>query len=110
MFISARIGTVPYLKAHTSIYQESEWCGHIGEYSAVERMRALQLYAIIEMDLTGTRGPEEAKAESAHICFWCGGLKTLVGVEGALPVHLVFWASLVAQLVKNPPSMRETWV
>ena len=23
---------------------------------------------------------------------------------------LLFWASLVAQLIKNPPAMRETWV
>ena len=23
---------------------------------------------------------------------------------------LLFWASLVAQLVKNPPAMRQTWV
>ena len=23
---------------------------------------------------------------------------------------LIYWASLVAQLVKNPPAMRETWV
>ena len=22
----------------------------------------------------------------------------------------MFWASLVAQLVKNPPAMRETWI
>ena len=24
--------------------------------------------------------------------------------------HVYIWASLVAQLVKNPPAMRETWV
>ena len=24
--------------------------------------------------------------------------------------HLHFWTSLVAQLVKNPPAMQETWV
>ena len=29
--------------------------------------------------------------------------------EYFIPV-LLFWASLVAQLVKNPPAMRETWV
>ena len=25
-------------------------------------------------------------------------------------VHIEYWASLVAQLVKNLPAMRETWV
>ena len=25
-------------------------------------------------------------------------------------LHYVYWASLVAQLVKNLPAMRETWV
>ena len=24
--------------------------------------------------------------------------------------YTIFWASLVAQVVKNPPAMRETWV
>ena len=27
-----------------------------------------------------------------------------------LKVVFLFWASLVAQLIKNPPAMRETWV
>ena len=26
------------------------------------------------------------------------------------PISDTLWASLVAQLVKNPPAMRETWV
>ena len=32
------------------------------------------------------------------------------GRRGRSPVRLVFWASLVAQLVKNLPAVRETWV
>ena len=27
-----------------------------------------------------------------------------------LKVVFLFWASLVAKLIKNPPAMRETWV
>ena len=33
----------------------------------------------------------------------------LEGSSGVLPLSLL-WASLVAQLVKNPPAMRETWI
>ena len=44
----------------------------------------------------------------------CGGLATrcLYDVGGRLQNHikLHLGASLVAQLVKNPPAMRETWV
>ena len=33
------------------------------------------------------------------------------GYEGILtPLNLYTWASLVAQLVKKPPAMQETWV
>ena len=31
-------------------------------------------------------------------------------VEIAIKINIKNWASLVAQLVKNPPAMRETWV
>ena len=47
-----------------------------------------------------------------HCCFILG-LKILLlksypfGIEGATQS---FWASLVAQTVKNPPAMKETWV
>ena len=27
-----------------------------------------------------------------------------------MPLHILHWASLVAQMVKNPPAMQETWV
>ena len=37
------------------------------------------------------------------------GLKRSAGAGIGYP-HLYFWASLVAQLVKNPPAMWETWV
>ena len=30
--------------------------------------------------------------------------------DGASLIAQLVWASLVAQLVKNPPAMRETWV
>ena len=31
-------------------------------------------------------------------------------IQGQIFEHLQVWASLVAQLVKNPPAMQETWV
>ena len=31
-------------------------------------------------------------------------------VEIAIKINIKNWASLVAQLVKSPPAMRETWV
>ena len=31
-------------------------------------------------------------------------------MESLLLFHLGFWTSLVAQMVKNPPAMWETWV
>ena len=37
----------------------------------------------------------------------------LASLENDLPTHsvdLLFWASLVVQLVKNPPAMKETLV
>ena len=37
------------------------------------------------------------------------GQKDLIGEGIGYPLQYS-WASLVAQLVKNPPAMRETWV
>ena len=31
-------------------------------------------------------------------------------IQGQIFEHLQVWASFVAQLVKNPPAMQETWV
>ena len=31
-------------------------------------------------------------------------------IQGQIFEDLEFWTSLVAQLVKNPPAMQETWV
>ena len=51
------------------------------------------------MDLTGTRGLEEAKEEGEHhVCFWCGGLKTLGRGSGGgrlstLSFGLPWWLS-----------------
>ena len=33
-----------------------------------------------------------------------------VALQTIINVHLLFWASFVAQLVKNLPAMWETWV
>ena len=41
--------------------------------------------------------------------FLIPGLGRSAGEEIAYPLHY-FWASLVAQLIKNPPAMWETWV
>ena len=27
-----------------------------------------------------------------------------------MPLHVLHWASLVGQMVKNPPEMQETWI
>ena len=36
-----------------------------------------------------------------------GGINWEVGID----IHiLLYWASLVAQVVENPPAMQETWV
>ena len=37
------------------------------------------------------------------------GLERSTGEGIGYPLHYS-WASLVAQLIKNPPAMRETWV
>ena len=31
-------------------------------------------------------------------------------MEGIRGSHIVLWASLMAQMVKNPPAMQKTWV
>ena len=40
---------------------------------------------------------------------WIPGLGRSAGEGIDYPLHSS-WASLVAQLIKNPPAMRETWV
>ena len=39
-----------------------------------------------------------------------GNLHPFLKVVGITLPLISLWASLVAQLVKNPPAMRETWV
>ena len=65
------------------------------------------------------RGRAENQREGKHgdELGFLGPRRTVIGERSGLGViRVIFWgvyryvASLVAQLVKNPPAMRETWV
>ena len=62
-------------------------------------------------DPTGFLGSSAGKESACH----AGDLSSIpgsgrfTGERIGYPI-LYFWASLVAQLVKNPPAMEDTWV
>ena len=50
-----------------------------------------------------------------HLCLSAGDTSLIPGMGGSVGEGIGYplqysWASLVAQLVKNPPAMRATWV
>ena len=58
--------------------------------------------------------PREGKVDKVfRYCLWQSKAATLWNIQGSqifVPYLGVFWASLVAQVIKNPPAMQETQV
>ena len=62
----------------------------------------------------GHQGHHSQEVIPKGLPWWSSGQDSMLPMEGGLDLILGqgprSWASLVAQLVKNPPSVRETWV
>ena len=59
--------------------------------------------------------PKEGAKNKWKLCdqIWVDDATRLANMEGSSGLSLIkntFWASLVAQLVKNLPAMQETWI
>ena len=62
----------------------------------------------------GHQGHHSQEVIPKGLPWWSSGQDSMLPMEGGLDLILGqgtrSWASLVAQLVKNPPAVRETWV
>ena len=77
------------------------------------RLLLLSRYELSQQSSECLTGLEDPLPSSSLSWLWVGSLNSLPcgPHHRAICVPSIgFWASLVAQMVKNPPAMRETWV